>query len=323
MLISVLLVLAGAALLLIGGELLVRGAASLARSLGISGMVVGLTVVAFGTSAPEFVVSVLAAVRGNTAICAGNIVGSNILNILVVLGATALICPIKASASFVRREVPVMAGVSLLVWYFAGNGNLSSTEAAILLALLAAYTVFVVWIARQERKSVRQKFDAEHPYSKRSLLIEAVMVVAGLSLLTGGSEVFLRGAVDVAQRLGISETLIGLTLVALGTSLPELAASLIAAYRKHPDICLGNVVGSCIYNLLWIGGTAGLVGVTDGVRGLPFDVGMRSLHLPIMVFSAVVMWPIIVAGLQVSRRSGVFLLFVYAAYATWIIWTRV
>ena len=314
--------MAGAGLLLVGGELLVRGAASLARSLGISPMVVGLTVVAFGTSAPEFVVSILAAIRGNAAICAGNIVGSNILNILLVLGATALICPLRASASFVRREVPVMAAVSLLVWYFAGNGTLSPIEATVLLALLAAYTVYIVWIARRERASVQQEFDAEQTYVRRSLLIEAVLVVAGLGILAGGSEVFLRGAVDVAERLGMSETLIGLTLVALGTSLPELAASLIAAYRKHPDICLGNLVGSCIYNLLWIGGTAGLVGMTGEVRGLPFDAEMRSLHLPVMVFSAVVLWPIIVTGHRVSRREGAFLLLVYVAYAVWIIWNR-
>jgi cation:H+ antiporter len=317
MILSLLLVLAGTLLLLVGGEALVRGAASLARSVGVSAMVVGLTVVALGTSAPEFAVSVLAAWRDNPAICAGNIVGSNILNILVVLGATAVICPLRAEASFVRREVPVMLGVSVLFWIAVSDGSLTFLEGLGLLSLLAIYTAVIVLAARREKAAVRAEYNKEQPAGRSSIPLNLFFVVIGVGLLVGGSEVFLRGAVGVAEWLGVSETIIGLTLVAIGTSLPELAASVVAAWRKHPDICLGNLVGSCIYNLLWIGGTAGMI------RTLPFGADMIRLHVPVMVVSAVVLWPMVATGRRVSRGEGLLLLVFYAAYLTWTIQSQV
>lgn len=314
MLFDSLLVLIGAGLLLGGGELLVRGAASTARSLGISPMIVGLTVVAFGTSAPEFVVSTLAAWKGNAAICGGNIVGSNILNILLVLGATAVICPLKAEAAFVRREIPIMVAASLLFWYFAADGVLTRLHAAVLFSLIVLYTCLAVRIARRERAALNGAFADTQPSPGRSMAINVLLIVVGLALLSAGAEVFLRGAVGIAHRFNVSEALIGLTLVALGTSLPELAASLVAAYRRHPDICLGNVVGSCTFNLLWIGGGAGLV------RPLPFEPQMLSFHVPAMVASAVVLWPIVATGYRVRRREGLVLLAMYAAYLGWTIY---
>ncbi len=316
MIISILLVLGGTALLLGGGELLVRGAASLARSLGVSAMVVGLTVVAFGTSAPELVVSVQAVWKGNSSICGGNIVGSNILNILLVLGATAVLCPLRVTSAFVRREVPLMIGVSLLLWYLIRDGYLSGGEAGVLLGVLAIYTGATVLLARREKTALVQEYADEQPVGSRSVVINLLLIVGGVAVLGGGSTIFLRGAIAIAQALGMSEALIGLTLVAVGTSLPEMASSVMAAWRKHPDICLGNVVGSCIYNILWIGGTCGLI------RSVPFDNlqdHMLSLHVPVMVLAAVVLWPIVATGHRISRREGAFLLILYAAYLGWTI----
>ena len=253
--------------------------------MGISATVIGLTVVAFGTSAPEFVVSAAAAWKGNASICGGNVVGSNILNVLVVLGATAFVYPLKTTTAFIRREVPIMIVVSLLFWLVAGDTILSRGEGFFLLALLAAYILVTIRIARRDKATLAAEYADSQPVGSRSLLLNALLIGIGLALLAGGSEVFLRGAVGIAEALGISEAMIGLTLVAMGTSLPELSSSLVAAYRKHPDICLGNIVGSCIYNLLWIGGTCGVI------RDVPFNNQqdrMLSFHIPVMVFAAVV-----------------------------------
>jgi len=316
MTIDVLLVLAGSVVLLGGGESLVRGAVSLARSLGVSALVIGLTVVAFGTSAPEFVVSATAAWKGNTSICGGNIIGSNILNVLLVLGATALVYPLKSTTALVRRETPIMIGVSLLFWLVAGNGVLSRRDGLLLLTLLAVYTAATVWFARREKAALAQEYADTQPAGSRSVPFNLLLVIAGLVLLAIGSRVFLRGAIGIATALGISEAMIGLTLVAVGTSLPELASSLVAAWRKHPDICLGNIVGSCIYNLLWIGGTCGVI------RDVPFDNTqdyMLSLHIPVMVGAAVIIWPMIAIGPGISRREGLLLLVIYVVYLVWTI----
>lgn len=317
MTLNILLVLVGTALLLGGGEVLVRGAASLAKSLGISAMTVGLTVVAFGTSAPEFVVSTMASHLGNVSVVGGNIVGSNILNVLVVLGITALVCPLKATTAFVRREVPIMIGVTLLFWFFArSNATLSRGEGLLLIALLVVYILVTLQIARRERATLAAEFTEAQPGGARSVTLNLLMILAGLVTLCGGSRLFLKGAIDIATALGISEAVIGLTLVAMGTSLPELAASLMAVRRKHPDLCLGNIVGSCIYNLLWIGGTCGII------RAVPFNEAhdrMLSVHIPVMVFAAVVIWPIIATGHRIRRRDGFMLLAVYAVYLAWVI----
>jgi cation:H+ antiporter len=317
--VDVLYILFGGGLLIAGGELLVRGAASLARAVGVSPMVAGLTVVAYGTSAPEFVVSTLAAWKGNASICGGNIVGSNILNVLLVLGCTALVCPLRATSAFVRREVPLMIGVTLLFCGLAYNSVVGRAEGTILLILLVVYTAVVVRGARREKAAVLAEFADGQPASGGSKAVNLLLIIAGLVLLVGGSRVFLRGAVDIATALGVSEALIGLTLVAMGTSLPELVSSLVAAWRKHPDICLGNVIGSCTYNLLWIGGTCAVI------RPVPFDNQtdrMLSLHLPVMALSAMVLWPIVATGHRISRREGIFLLVLYAGYLVATVFLR-
>jgi len=303
----------GTVLLLGGGEVLVRGATSIARGLGVSPMIIGLTVVAYGTSSPELVVSGFAAWQGNPAICGGNIIGSNILNVLLVLGTTALIYPIVTTAGFVRREVPIMVGACGLFWLLVLNGTLDRMEAAIFLLLLFGYTILTIRLARREQRQKDPEFADVQSRTVASLGLSFLLVFVGLALLGGGSEIFLRGAIGIARHLGISEAMIGLTLVAMGTSFPELAASLVAAWRKHPDICLGNIVGSSIYNVLAIGGVAGLI------APLPIDAELLKLHVPVMVVAAVVLWIIVTHGLRVARWHGALLLAIYAGYMGWVI----
>ncbi|MFQ5429694.1 MAG: calcium/sodium antiporter [Phycisphaerae bacterium] len=312
-----LMILGGVVVLVGGGELLVRGAAALARALGISAMVVALTVVALGTSAPELVVCAMAALRSNVGICGGNVVGSNILNILLVAGATAAIYPLQSTATFVRREVPIMIGISCLFFVLVWDGELSRIDAGLLLIVLAAYMAFAVQIARREKAQIAESFAEDRLIPRGgSALINLILLGVGLVLLSGGSELFLRGAIGVARGVGVSDEMIGLTLVAFGTSIPELAASLIAAYRKHPDICLGNLVGSNIYNI------AAIAGISGVIRPLPFNDEMLHVHLPVMVFAAFLLWPMVAQGLKVSRREGAVLLASYSLYLGWTIYHR-
>ncbi|MCG8408341.1 MAG: calcium/sodium antiporter [Phycisphaerales bacterium] len=311
---NIALMVVGAAILVGGGEILIRGAAALARTLGISATIVGLTVVAYGTSAPEFVVSVMATLDDKPGICAGNIVGSNILNVLLVLGVTALIYPIQATAVFVRREVPIMVGVSVLFLFLSRNGDLARPEAAVLVFLLFGYTALTVWIAKREKASVAREYEDVQPSPmKRTIAVNLLLIVVGLAMLGGGSELFLRGAVEIAKAIGISDSIIGLTLVAFGTSFPELAACVVAAYRKHPDICLGNVIGSSIYNLLAIGGISGLI------TPLPFEPDMIRVHIPLMAGAAVLLWPMVTTSFRISRREGLILLTCYTLFMIWTI----
>ncbi len=311
MILDLLGVLGGIVLLVAGGEVLVRGAAALARAMGVSAMLVGVTVVAFGTSAPEFVVCVTAAWRSNTAIVAGNVVGSNILNVLLVLGATAVVYPLKAQAAFVRREIPVMVASALLLWLFARDGKVDRLDGALLLCMLAGYLVFTVRLARRESRIVAEQYEDMPQVRRRPLWLDFVLIVVGLIFLSLGSGVFLDGAVSIAHRFEVPEDIIGLTLVAGGTSFPELAACLVAAWRKHPDICLGNIIGSSIYNILGIAGTAA------AVAPLTFGHGLLTEHLPVMVGSSVLLWIMVKTGLRVSRREGVALLTAYAVYFFW------
>lgn len=314
MALDLLFLIVGGAILIGGGEILVRGAAALARSLGVSTMIIGLTVVAYGTSAPELAVSVTAAYSGKPAICAGNVVGSNILNILLVLGATAVVFPLKATAAFLRREVPIMAAVSILFMIMAWDGELSRLNAGILILVLVAYTLMMIRTARAEKNHVAREYDENLlPLRPRSAFLNVLLIIVGLAMLTGGSDMFVDGAVGMAKFFGVSDAIIGLTLVALGTSLPELATCLIAARRKHADICLGNIVGSCIYNLVAIAGISGVL------VPLPFEAEMVRVHIPVMIGAAVILWPMLLSGGKITRTEGSLLLVFYAAYMAWTI----
>ena len=255
-----LLLLAGLVALYFGAEWLVRGGASLAVRLGVTPLLVGLTVVAYGTSTPELIVSSTAAAQGQGAIAIGNVVGSNIFNIGVILGLTALVAPMRVQLQLLKFDTPVMVGVALLFLLFFRDGSIQRWESLVFLAVIVLYTVVNVRLARRQASAdVRQEFDDSVPKPTGSPWTDAGLIVAGLATLVLGSRLFVTGAVDLARLFDISDAVIGLTIVAAGTSLPELASSLMAAWRKQPDIAIGNVVGSNIYNILAILGVSGML----------------------------------------------------------------
>ena len=314
------LFLAGLALLVVGAEVLVRGAGRLALSWGISPLVVGLTVVAFGTSAPEVAVSVGAAMSGKVDLAVGNVVGSNIFNVLFILGIAALITPLVVAQQLIRQEVPIMIGVSLVLWLFAADGTLGRLESAALLAGLVVYTVFLVRQSRAEAKaSVKAEYDAgiagRRPGRGGVMALNIALVVVGLALLVLGARWLVEAAMTVARQLGVSELVIGLTVVAAGTSLPEVASSIVAAARGQRDIAVGNVVGSNIFNILGCLGLAGLL----AVEPLTVASSVNAFDLPVMLAVAVACLPIFFTGASVARWEGAVFLGYYAAYTAYLL----
>ncbi|AFL72176.1 calcium/sodium antiporter [Thiocystis violascens] len=312
--------LLGLAVLILGAELLVRGASRLAVSFGISPLVVGLTVVAFGTSSPELAVSVQSTWSGQADIALGNVIGSNIFNILFIVGLSALITPLIVNRQLVRQEVPLMIGVSLLTWGLAWDGALSFLDGALLSGLLAVYCVFLI---RQSRRA--QSFDLANANASpldlpddstwdRHWAVQLGLIAAGLILLVLGSRWLVEGAIAFATWMGVSELVIGLTIVAAGTSLPEVATSVLAALRGQRDIAVGNAVGSNIFNLLCVLGISALVAPT----ALPVSTGMLSFDLPIMIAVAVACLPIFFTGYVIARWEGLLFLAYYVAYTAWL-----
>lgn len=309
-----LLFLAGLVVLVAGAEILVRGASRLAAALRISPLVIGLTVVAFGTSAPEVAVSVTAALRGEGDVAVGNVVGSNIVNVLLILGASALISPLAVRAALIRRDVPLMIGVSALVPLLLWNDRVGRVEGMLLVAGLVAWVVLLVRWSRAESKDIAEEYAKEFgvppPASAARTAGNALLVLAGLALLVAGARWLLAGAIEIARHAGLDERTIGLTLVAVGTSLPEIAASILAAWRGERDIAVGNVVGSNMFNVLAVLGTSAAVspsGITSSPQMLRFDV-------PVMLLAAAVCLPLAWTGSRVSRLEGALLLSGYVAY---------
>ncbi len=314
-----LLFLLGLACLTAGAEFLVRGASRLALTLGISPLVVGLTVVAFGTSAPEMAVSVDAALAGNGDLAVGNVVGSNIANVLLILGLSALIVPLAVADQLLRQEIPVMIGASVLLIVMALDGTLSVGEGLLLFALMAAYTAFLVVQSRRAGQAVRDEFAAEMPPAASRWdahwSVQVLMVVAGLGLLVLGADWLVDAAVAMARDFGVSDLVIGLTIVAVGTSMPETATSLVAAWRGERDIAVGNVVGSNVFNILACLGAA--AAVSDG--GIPVSAAVRNFDLWVMLAVALGCLTIAVPGRTIQRwEGGVFIAF-YAAYVAYLV----
>ncbi len=309
--------LLGLAALVVGAEALVRGASRLAVSWGISPLVVGLTVVAFGTSAPEMAVSVGAALAGSADIAIGNVVGSNIANVLLILGLSALIAPLLVAEQIIRQEIPIMIGASLVVVAMALDGAIGRVEAAFLFALVIVYTVFLVVQSRRASPATADEFAAEIPGSRwdRHWTVQAVLVLGGLGLLVLGANWLVDAAVVFARVLGVSDLVIGLTVVAVGTSMPEIATSLIAALRGQRDIAVGNVVGSNIFNLLAVLGASGLA----AGGGLTVPDAARNFDLWVMLAVAFACLPILITGRQIARWEGAVFLGYYAAYAAYLI----
>jgi cation:H+ antiporter len=310
MLLPIVFLLLGGVALIGGSELLVRGAARVAIRFGISPLVVGLTIVAFGTSAPEFLVSGVAAWRGDTGIALGNVVGSNVFNLLVILGLSALVAPLTCVPSVLRFDVPFVIATAVFATLAGLSGNISALEGGLLFASLLAYLLLCV--ARARRGAGKELGDPDFdPVEARrsSALVNAALIVGGLALLGLGSHLFVDGAVQIARLLGMSELVIGITIVAAGTSLPEVATSLMAAWRGERDIAVGNVLGSNVFNTAGVLGAAAMVG--GGVE-IP-DSALR-FDLPVMVAVSIFVLPVLMTGLRVSRLEGAALFGAYVVY---------
>lgn len=307
MMMSALFLLGGLLLLVVGAEGLVRGAASGSRRLGLSPLVIGLTVVAYGTSAPELVVSLQAAVGGHPDVALGNVVGSNIGNIGLILGVAALLSPIRVQAQILRIDVPVMIGVSLLLLGLLWDQVIGRLNGLVLLGGAVVYTLMCVWGAADEPISaVREEFDRAVP-DGRGWVTDLLFLAGGLGLLVLGARVLVSGAVAIADGFGVSPAVMGLTVVAIGTSLPELATSAVAAHRGHSDLALGTVVGSNIFNIL------GILGITAFIQ--PIDAsGLTWLDGGVMVGFAIVTLPLLWTGRTFSRWEGGLLVLSYVLY---------
>lgn len=309
-------ILLGLVLLYVGAEWLVKGAAGLARAFGVRPLVVGLTVVAYGTSAPELVVSTLAALEGRGAIAVANVVGSNIANIGLILGLTALISPPVVDRALIRREVPVLVLAAVLAPLLLWNDHIGRAEALGLTLGAVLFTWWTVATAKkvppvsQFREEVGEEVAEEAGTGSRPKL--AGFAVFGLAVLIGGGKVFVDGAVGLALALGMSERVVGLTIVAVGTSLPELAASVIAALRGHPAIAIGNVVGSNIFNMLLILGASGLI--------RPFDVSFEALRVDayVMIAFSLGVAVLLRSERRISRAEGGVLLAAYGGYLAYV-----
>lgn len=316
----VLLFILGLVLLVLGAEVMVRGSSRLAAAAGISPLLIGLTVVAFGTSAPEMAVSVQAALsdQGGADIAIGNVVGSSIFNILFILGISAAISPLVVAQQLVRFEVPLMIGTSILMLLMALDGNLGRVDGAILFAGVIAYTVFAIVRGRRESKAVEDEYAAEFaeiPKGARAMALNILLIVAGLVMLVLGSDWLVSGATTLARAFGVSELIIGLTIIAAGTSLPEVATSIMASLKGERDIAVGNVIGSNLFNILAVLGLASLVapnGVNVAESVLLFDI-------PIMIAACVACLPIFFTGYTIARWEGFLFLGYYIAYTLYLV----
>lgn len=306
-------ILTGLAGLYFGGEALVRGASRLALRLGLTPLVVGLTVVAFGTSSPELFVSLQATLKGQGDIAVGNIVGSNIGNIGAILALCAIVHPMRVAMQVLRFDMPVMLGVSVLFCGLLWDGKLGRMEGLLLIFLLVVYLITVLLLARREKEpAVAEEFLESMPALKGRLWHDLVYIAIGLVLLGVGSRFLIAGATTVARSFGMSEAVIGLTVVSIGTSLPELSASLVAAFKKEGDIAVGNVVGSNLFNMLAIGGISGAI--------LPLTSnGVRIADYAVMLAFTLILLPFMKTGFAVKRWEGVVLLVTYVGYLAFLL----
>lgn len=307
MLPDVAFLIAGLILLPLGAEMLVRGASSLALRMGITPLVVGLTIVAFATGTPELAVSIKGAVTGNSGIALGNVVGSNISNIALVLGVAALVRPMKVQARLVRREMPLMVGASVFLFLLLLDGALGRADGLVLLVTGVGYTVFAYRGAKAgAAPAVTEEFE-EAILQSRLPARDAVLMAGGIVALVVGAESLVRGAVAVAGALGVDQAVIALTVIAIGTSLPELATSVVAARKEQADVAFGNVIGSNTLNILAV------LGITALIH--PFAVvGIRPLDLGMLVGTAVLVLLLMARGWVLNRAEGFALMTLYVAY---------
>jgi cation:H+ antiporter len=314
----------GLVCLVIGAEWLVRGASSLAARLGIAPIIIGLTVVAFGTSAPEMAVSVNGALTGSADVALGNVVGSNTFNILFILGLSAAVSGLTINQRLLRFDIPILIVVSVISYGLAWNGLVGRLEGVLLFVGIIAYTAWLIWQSRKdaptESAEVKEEYEqaarkAEGSALTKSAAVQIGLVIAGLALLVLGSRLLVDSAIEIASALGVSELVIGLTIVAAGTSLPELATSVLAAIRGQRDIAVGNVVGSNIFNLLAVLGASAVV--SDS--GIAVNEEALNLDIPVMLAATVVLIPICWNGFAIKKWEGALLTVFYAAYVAYLI----
>jgi cation:H+ antiporter len=310
MILDISIFLLGLCVLVGGAECLIRGAVRIARALGVSPFIIGFTLVGFGTSAPELVVSVSAALQGSPAIALGNVVGSNIANIGLILGIATIIRPLDGEMRMLKVEVPLVIVVSLLLWFLCRDGTLSRIDGIIFLSLFLGVMIYMYGTARQEPPGVKEEV-GKTAAVKMPVWIAGILVAIGLGGLVWGADLMVGSAVAMAREFGVSEWLIGLTIVAVGTSLPELAATGAAAWKGESDIALGNILGSNVFNILLI------LGVTVVVNPMHIADSILFREMPAMVLFAVLLLPILFNGLKVYRWEGLVLLAGYAGFIVW------
>ncbi len=317
----------GLAALVLGAEVMVRGGAEVAARLGISPIVIGLTVVSIGTSLPELAVGVVAAQEGSGALAVGNIAGTNVVNLLLILGLSALILPLAMTTRTLRFELPVMAGAAVLMLVLSLDGELSRVDGIILVGCALAYTVAVVRMTRRESRVVAGEYTETYTPTEvatteltttRPTWVHVLMMVAGIAVVVVGADWLVDGAVGMARGFGVSDALIGLTVVAIGTSAPELVTTVVSTVRGNRDIAVGNLLGSSIYNILLI---LGLTCVVAG-DGLLLPASLVRIDIPIMVAVALACVPIFVTGRRVSRGEGGAMVAIYLAYLTFLLVTQ-
>jgi len=308
MLIIILLLLVSLVILTFGANYLVKGSSNLALRCGLTPLAVGLTVVAFGTSSPELIVSLKAALAKQGDIAVGNVVGSNIFNIAFILGLTALICPMKVENQIIKVDLPIMIGVGLFGAYFLMDGQLTRLEGIIFFLSIIGYTIFTYFLARKTHNAALDKdYAGSMPKDLGKLWSNVLMIIGGLALLVLGGKILVENAVALARILGMSEALIGLTIVAAGTSMPELATSIVAAFKKEPEIAIGNIVGSNIFNILLI------LGLSATVQPMSFP-GIQTSDLVVMLIFSLVLLPLMATNFQLKRWEGAALFLGYGIY---------
>ncbi len=302
-------IIAGIIGLFAGAESLVRGSSSLALQIGVSPLVVGLTVVAFATSSPELVVSIKAAIEGNPGIAVGNVVGSNICNIGLILGVAALISPMQVTNQLVKREIPIMIVAGFILLALLIDDSISKVEGVLLILGIISYVVFSYLYSKKDNvlRSLNEFSETIQPGKTKNIWLSLLMIIVGLGMLLGGAHFFVNGAVEVAERLGVSKAVIGLSLVALGTSLPELITSVVASLRNENDIAIGNAVGSNVFNVLSVLGFSSVIKPIN-------NSGVSYIDLIIMMLFMIVILPMCKSGFILKRFEGGILLAGYIGY---------
>lgn len=309
---AVILIVSGLCALVFGAGTLIKGASNLGTRFGLSPLIVGLTIVAYGTSAPELAVSAQAAFFDQDDISFGNIVGSNIVNILLILGLSAFITPITVSASILKRDIPLLIGISTALWFCCGDGRLEWYYA---LLLLFGLFLLTIWTISSGSGAETEQEEQLNPATQQHWLKSSLFVIAGLACLAGGSELLVSGASQLATAFGISELSISLSIVAIGTSCPELATSLIAAWKGQRDIAIGNVVGSNLFNILGVAGICGLL----SPDGLTLSSNITDFDLPFMAGITIMCLPLARSDFLLNRYEGCYLILGYAAYLSAIL----